>query len=145
MAHAHTPHEADCSSLARRYSGALLLLAIASLLVACGGGASEPALGVSGGGGGGGGGGVGGACVVGGTATALNWNAALGATGYRVYYGTATRTYTQPVGQGVNVVGPTTNYQVPNLSAGTTYYFAVTAYDANGESSYSNEVCKTIS
>jgi len=140
MAHAHTPHEADCSSLARRYSGALLLLAIASLLVACGGGASEPAPGVSGGGGG-----VGGACVVGGTATALNWNAALGATGYRVYYGTATRTYTQPVGQGVDVVGPTTNYQVPNLSAGTTYYFAVTAYDVNGESSYSNEVCKTVS
>jgi len=33
---------ADCESPARRYSGALLLLAIASLLIACGGGSPGP-------------------------------------------------------------------------------------------------------
>jgi len=42
MARARSPHEADCSGRARRYSSALLLLAIASLLVACGGGNSGP-------------------------------------------------------------------------------------------------------
>jgi hypothetical protein len=42
MARAHATHEADCNSLARRYSGALLLWAITGLLVACGGGGGEP-------------------------------------------------------------------------------------------------------
>src|SRR2546422_6276046 len=38
MARAHTTHEADCSSPARRFSSACRYLAIVSLLVACGGG-----------------------------------------------------------------------------------------------------------
>jgi hypothetical protein len=38
----------------------------------------------------------------------------------------------------------TTTYQVTGLSTGATYYFAVTAYDLEGESDYSNEVFKVI-
>jgi hypothetical protein len=137
MAHAHTTYEADCSSPARRYSGALLLLAIASLLVACGG-AGEPAPGGSGGGGGT----I--ACTTGAAPTVLTWNAVAGAAGYRIYYGTKSGTYPQ-----IMDVGPTITYTVTTgLSSGTTYYFAATAYDLSvppNESSFSNEVCKTIS
>jgi len=135
MAHAHTPHEADCSSLARRYSGALLLLAIASLLVACGG-AGEPAPGGSGGGGGT----I--ACTTGAAPTVLAWDAVTGAAGYRIYYGTASGTY--PLSQDA-VTNP---YTVTGLSPGTTYYFVATAYDSSNPpnvSSFSNAVCKSIS
>jgi fibronectin type 3 domain-containing protein len=60
-------------------------------------------------------------------------------TGYRVYYGTTSRTY----GSGLNASSMTT-YIVPNLTVGRTYYFAVTAYDAAGnESDFSGEVTKT--
>jgi hypothetical protein len=137
MAHARTTHEADCSSLARRFSGALLLMAIASLLVACGGGASAPAPS------GGGGGAI--ACTTGTGAVpiVLTWDAVAVATGYRIYFGTSPGNYLQP--SGVDV-GPFTTYPVMGLSSGTTYYFAVTAYDVSlNESVFSNEVCKTIS
>ena len=61
-------------------------------------------------------------------------------TGYKVYYGTASRNYPQ-----VTDVKNVTSYSVSNLSDGTTYYFAVSAYDMGGnESSYSNEVSKAI-
>jgi hypothetical protein len=73
----------------------------------------------------------------------LNWNAVGVASGYRVYFRDATGTY-QQFGQGVDV-GPAITYQVPNLNPGTTYHFVVTSYDANAESLFSNEVCKTIS
>jgi PKD repeat protein len=56
-------------------------------------------------------------------------------TGYKVYYGTASRTYTNSID-----VGNTTSYTVPNLTAGTNYYFATTAYCASTESGYSNEI-----
>jgi len=36
VARARATHEADCGSLARRYSNALLLLVIAGLLIPCG-------------------------------------------------------------------------------------------------------------
>ena len=59
--------------------------------------------------------------------------------GYKVYYGTASRSYSQVI-----IAGNSTAYTVANLAAGTTYYFATTAYDASGnESAYSNEVSKT--
>ncbi|HXX57181.1 MAG TPA: fibronectin type III domain-containing protein [Thermodesulfovibrionales bacterium] len=59
--------------------------------------------------------------------------------GYKVYYGTVSRNYPQ-----VADVKSVTSYTVPNLADGTTYYFAVSAYDATGnESGYSNEVSKT--
>jgi hypothetical protein len=48
-------------------------------------------------------------------------------TGYIVLYGTAPHSYSQQVD-----VGYTTSYTVKNLLDGTTYYFAVRAYDATG-------------
>lgn len=64
--------------------------------------------------------------------------------GYRVYYGTSSRTYAQARGSGIDVGGALT-YAVSNLQAGRTYYFAVTAYDGAGnESDYSPEVSKSI-
>jgi hypothetical protein len=55
--------------------------------------------------------------------------------GYKVYYGTASRTYGKPVD-----VGKRTTYSVTGLNAGT-YYFAVTAFDTSGnESRFSNEI-----
>jgi len=59
--------------------------------------------------------------------------------GYKVYYGTSSGNYGAPVN-----IGSQTSYSVTGLNAGT-YYFAVTAYDGSGnESSFSNEVTKTI-
>lgn len=67
----------------------------------------------------------------------LQWNGNPdpSVTGYNVYYGGATRSYTN-----VLSVGDTTNAAVGGLSEGKTYYFAVTAYDAFGdESDFSDE------
>lgn len=75
----------------------------------------------------------------------LEWNPSLepSAVGYRVYYGTAPRTYQQPHGSGVSVTG--TSYLVRGLASGTRYYFAVTNYDdAGNESDFSDEVSKLI-
>jgi hypothetical protein len=64
--------------------------------------------------------------------------------GYRVYYGTAPRSYLQTRGSGVNT-GSTTNFTASGLTSGRVYYFAVTAYDAAGnESGYSAEVSQVI-
>ena len=59
--------------------------------------------------------------------------------GYKVYYGTQSRSYSFYVD-----VGNSTTYLLNNLSGGTTYYIAVTAYETAGEESgYSNEVSYT--
>ena len=78
----------------------------------------------------------------------LTWNAPATNTdgtpltdlsGYKIYYGTASGNYSQTID-----VGGITSSTVSNLTDGTTYYFAVTAYDTSGnESAYSNEVSKT--
>ena len=71
----------------------------------------------------------------------LAWNASAstGVTGYKVHYGTASGSY------GTHLdVGNTLSTTIPNLTSGATYYFAVTAYNAAGESSYSNEASATI-
>ena len=61
-------------------------------------------------------------------------------TGYKIYFGVSSKNYTQNID-----VGNVTSYTVANLSTGTAYYFATTAYDASSnESSFSNEVSKTI-
>ena len=61
---------------------------------------------------------------------------------YKVYYGTSSRNYTQTIA--VNNINSSVTYQVPNLTPGQPYYFAVTAVNTLGnESSYSNEVIKT--
>jgi hypothetical protein len=55
--------------------------------------------------------------------------------GYNVYYGTTSGQYTGKV-----TVGNVSAVTVPNLTAGTTYYFAATDFDANGnESAFSSE------
>ena len=109
-----------------------LLAAVAALLgltllvapMACGGGGSSPS-----------------------TASAtLTWTGSAGTamTGYRVYYGPASGAYLQAKGAGIPV-GPAETYVVSGLSAGTLYYFAVTAVNASGnESAYSNEASKVV-
>jgi len=58
---------------------------------------------------------------------------------YRLYYGTASRAYTEILN-----VGPATTATVTNLVGGTTYYFAVTTVDDLGlESDFSDEVSYT--
>ena len=65
-------------------------------------------------------------------------------SGYRVYYGTASGTYLQSLGQGLDV-GNVPTYTVTGLNSGTRYYFAVTAFGTAGnESGFSNEVFKDI-
>lgn len=66
----------------------------------------------------------------------LAWNPSVdpSVTGYNVYYGTASRSYSQQVN-----VGLVTNTAVSNIVAGTTYYFAVTAYNTEAESDFSDE------
>jgi len=60
--------------------------------------------------------------------------------GYKVYYGTASKSYASSVN-----VGNATSYTVSGLSTGT-YYFAITAYDLSGnESGFSNEASKSVS
>jgi hypothetical protein len=60
----------------------------------------------------------------------------IGVVGCFLYYGAASGSYTNRVDVGLG-----TNAVVPNLLAGTTYYFAVTAYTSLGlESGFSNEV-----
>ena len=61
-------------------------------------------------------------------------------SGYKIYYGTSSHNYNTNID-----VGNITTYTVTGLSDGQTYYFAVTAHDAQGqESSYSNEVSATF-
>jgi len=119
-------------------TGVLLQLAAASLLVACGGG--------------GGGDDASAACGSDGTARSatLEWDPVTAATftGYRIYFGTTSGAYLQPKGEGVLMAADVTIHTLTGLSSGTTYYFAVTAYDTSNpltESDFSNEACKTIS
>lgn len=71
----------------------------------------------------------------------LAWDASPGpnAIGYRVYWGTASHIYWQSLD-----VGSQTTGTVSTLASGTNYFFAVTAYNANGvESPFSNEAVYT--
>jgi len=59
--------------------------------------------------------------------------------GYKVYIGNGSRNYGTQI-----VIGNQTAYTVTGLSGGT-YYFAVTAFDFDGnESDFSNEIWTTI-
>lgn len=68
----------------------------------------------------------------------LSWAAATGATGYKIYYGTAPGVYGTPI-----TVGNVTTSTVTGLTNGTTYYFAVSATNTGGESIRSNEKSAT--
>lgn len=60
--------------------------------------------------------------------------------GYKIYYGTAPGNYTQVINAG-NV----NTFQVTNLTGGTTYFFAISAYDITGnEGPLSNEASRAI-
>ena len=60
--------------------------------------------------------------------------------GYEIHFGTVSGNYT--VHTDVHNV---TTYTVTGLTAGQTYYFAVSAYDASGnKSGYSNEVSYSV-
>lgn len=68
----------------------------------------------------------------------LTWSPILdtNVAGCNLYYGVASRTYTNRVD-----TGKATSATIGNLVEGATYYFAVTAYNALGlESDYSSEV-----
>ncbi|OXM83281.1 polysaccharide lyase family 8 super-sandwich domain-containing protein [Paenibacillus rigui] len=65
----------------------------------------------------------------------LSWTAVSGAAGYRIKYGTQPGVYTGTVNTGASTTGAVTG-----LTNGTTYYFAVTAYNTSGESVPSAEV-----
>jgi hypothetical protein len=68
----------------------------------------------------------------------LDWNASASpnTVGYNVYYGTTSGNYPNKLNAG-NALSDT----ISNLTAGVTYYFVATAYDANGnESPYSAQV-----
>lgn len=77
-------------------------------------------------------------------------NPSEGVTGYRIYYGVASRSYTNitDVGMGTNITRwpeclcPTNGCAIiTNLDVGVRYYFAATAYNGSGlESDFSNEV-----
>ena len=78
-----------------------------------------------------------------GTAT-LAWNASTESdlAGYKVYRGTGSGTYGAPL---TTLPKTTTSYTATGLLNGTTYFFAITAYDSSGnESTFSNEVSKSI-
>ncbi len=63
-----------------------------------------------------------------------------GLAGYKIHYGTASRTYPLAANAGLQ-----TTYTVTGLTAGVTYYFAATAYDSAGvEGPFSNEVSYTV-
>lgn len=71
----------------------------------------------------------------------LAWNsAATNLVGYRIYYGTASRTYSNTV-----PVGLVTNVSISGLVEGTTYFFAATAIDNQGlESRFSSEAAYLV-
>ena len=107
-------------------SRVLLLLATAALAASCGGKSvtsSAPSAAVTDG------------------AVLLRWNPVSepNVNGYRVYYGTASRDYVQPYGQGV--VSAAATYTVTGLPGKHRYFFAVTATNSLGkESGPSDEV-----
>ncbi len=71
----------------------------------------------------------------------LSWNpnSEGDLAGYKVYYGPSSGDYTT-----ITDVGLVTTYTINNLGAGT-YYFVVTAYNTSGvESTFSNEIFKTM-
>ncbi|MCY9656781.1 polysaccharide lyase family 8 super-sandwich domain-containing protein [Paenibacillus chondroitinus] len=71
----------------------------------------------------------------------LSWTGVQGAAGYRVKYGTSSGVYTKTLD--VTSVSSTNQVAVTGLETGRTYYFAVAAYQASGESGLSNELSAT--
>lgn len=76
------------------------------------------------------------------TTATFTWdaNTETDLAGYKIHVGTASGSYNSTVD-----VGNVTSHSMTNLTIGTTYYFAVSAYNTAGnESAVSNEVSKSI-
>ena len=71
----------------------------------------------------------------------INWSAVQGAASYNVYWSTITGVTKT---SGTKVAGVSSPYVKTGLSAGTTYYFIVTAANSVGESAASAQVTATI-
>ena len=72
----------------------------------------------------------------------LTWNANTepDLAGYKIYVGTQSGVYASPI-----TLGKVTSYFATSFAGGTTYFFAVTAYDSAGnESPHAPEVSKSI-
>ena len=72
----------------------------------------------------------------------LTWNdsPSPNVVSYKVYFGTQSRVYPNSITYGV-----VSDVTIPTLAAGVTYYFSVTATDANGsESPFSTETTYTV-
>ena len=66
----------------------------------------------------------------------LAWNTSNGVAGYKIYWGTSSRSYTNALD-----VKNVQTVTIPGFVDGTIYYFAATAYDSsNFESDYSKEI-----
>jgi fibronectin type 3 domain-containing protein len=84
-----------------------------------------------------------GTCVTGTTpnhSVTLNWSASSGASGYNVYRGTTSGSYTKITSAAVT----TTSYTDSSVQAGQTYYYVATAVNGTGESGYSNQASAAI-
>jgi hypothetical protein len=98
----------------------ILWLLFLAITVGCGGGTSGDTGGTTGG------------------TISLTWdsNTDPDLGGYRVYYGTASGSYSHSTD-----VGNVTTFSLTGLTKGQTYFIVATAYDASqNESGYSNEV-----
>jgi hypothetical protein len=72
-----------------------------------------------------------------GASKTLSWTAVSepSVLGYKLYWGTMSHAYDSNVDVGQNV-----SYTLSGLQPGTTYFFAVSAYNSGGESALSAEV-----
>ena len=77
----------------------------------------------------------------GGVSKTVSWTAVPDPSvlGYKLYWGTISHQYDSHVDVGGNV-----SYTVSGLRPGTTYFFAVSAYNAGGESNLSAEVSSDV-
>jgi len=68
----------------------------------------------------------------------LDWQMVADATSYNIYYGTTSSNLTKISTTPAVLIGPP--YTVTSLTNGTTYYFALSAVNASGESDLSNPI-----
>ncbi len=67
------------------------------------------------------------------------WTQVAGATGYKISWGTISRTYPYTAD-----CGNTTVFQIPNLAQGVNYFVTGQSYNTTETSSYGNEVAITL-
>jgi hypothetical protein len=75
--------------------------------------------------------------TAGNTEVTISWSPVTGATSYNVYWSTASGV---TPASGTKIAGATSPYVQTGLTSGTTYYYVVTAVNANGESLASSQV-----